>query len=245
MTLFAVMNINAQDNNESNDDVILFLQSGSQIEGKVLEWIPGDKIVFLASWGSEITFEAEAVKKIVQKSSIGAINKSLYNFRETGVYYSLKGNFITGNSGSRANAVNGIGFSASAGHRFNRFFSLGGGIGWDQYIWNSGEELIPLFAEVSGFFNQTNTSLMYNLQLGYSLALKDEDYLISHAKGGWMVYPSIGVRFGKNPNTKYFFDIGYKFQNAEYTYDDQWTFGTRSEQTLKYQRLTLRFGLLL
>ncbi|MBT8191404.1 MAG: hypothetical protein KJO29_13315 [Bacteroidia bacterium] len=225
--------------------VIVYLNDGSQVEGDIINWMPGYIIEIKTAWSDNVTFRQEDIKKVIQKSTLKQKHIVPYNFKEKGLNYSLKWQMITGNAGSRANSVNGIGFSVSAGHRFNRFISLGGGMGWDQYVWNSGEKLIPFFAEFSGFAHQSQTSLMYNLQLGYSLALKDEDYLISHARGGIMVYPSIGLRFGRNENIKYTFDIGYKFQKAEFHYDDVWEWGRRSEQNLLYKRLTLRFGLLL
>lgn len=238
--------INAQENeSDLSKEAIVYLKDGSQVEGEILNWMPGYIIEIKTSWSEKVTFRQEDIKKVIQKSTIKQGFTVPYNFREKGVYYSFKAQMITGNPGSRANDVNGIGISVSAGHRFNRHISIGGGIGYDQYVWNSGEKLIPFFAEVGGFTHQSNNSLMYNLQIGYSLAKEDEDYLLSHAKGGIMIYPAIGIRFGRNENIKYTFDVGYKFQKAEFHYDDGWDWGRRSEQNILYKRLTLRFGLLL
>ena len=247
LCLVGSVHINAQEDNteDQSKQVIVYLKDGSQVEGQILNWMPGLLIEIKTSWSEKVTFRQEDIKKVIQKSTIKQGYNVPYNFNEKGVYYTLKGQMITPNPGTRANDINGIGISISAGHRFNRFLSLGAGIGWDQFIWNSGEKLIPLFAEISGFTHQNHSSLMYNLQLGYSFANEDEDYLLSHAKGGVMIYPAIGIRFGKNENIKYIFDIGYKFQKAEYHYDDTWEWGRRSEQNVLYKRLTLRFGLLL
>ncbi len=246
LSLFMNTTVHGQEEVQvDNSEVILYLKSGSRIEGKIISWEPNKSIQLSTTWGSVIRFDTRDVKKVIQKSTLAISVENPYNFKDQGIYYTVKGNFITGNPGNRAKSVNGIGFSMSAGHRFNRYLSVGAGLGWDQYVWNSGEELIPLFTEISGFLNESNSSLMYNLQVGYSIALKDQDYLMSYAKGGLMVYPSIGIRFGTNKTIKYTLDIGYKFQNAEFTYDDQWTFGTKSEQDLLYRRLTIRFGLLL
>ena len=229
---------------DQSRQVVIHLENGSRINGDVVEWKPNEFITIETAWNDEITFPWTMVKKVVQTSAQkNAIQP--YNFKETGLYISPAAALITGNGGNRAKGRNGISFSVSAGHRFNKYLSVGGGIGWDQFIWNSGEELIPLFAEITGYTTERNSSFRYSLQAGYSLALKDEDYLISNAKGGWMLYPAVGIRFGSNPNTKYFFDVGYKFQRAEFSYDDPWDFGRRSDQRILYKRLTIRFGLLL
>ena len=229
---------------ELSKQVIIYLENGSKIQGEVVEWKHGELLTILTAWNDEITFPWKIIKKAVQTSTRQNVVQP-YNFKESGLYFSPSAALITGNGGNRAKGQNGISVAFSAGHRFNKLLSIGGGIGWDQYIWNSGEELVPLFAELSGYTSETNSSFRYVLQAGYSIALKDEDYLISNSKGGWMLYPAVGVRFGSNPNTKYFFDIGYKFQRAEFSYDDQWEFGRRSDQRILYKRLTIRFGLLL
>ncbi|NNE26579.1 MAG: hypothetical protein HKN09_07030 [Saprospiraceae bacterium] len=233
-----------QSQDSSNNQVYIHLENGSKISGEAVSWDHGESITILTGWGEEITFPWRIIKKVVQLNAQEAQIQP-YNFKETGLYISPSAALITGNDGNRAKGQNGISVSVSAGHRFNKYLAIGGGLGWDQYIWNSGEELIPFFGEISGYTSERNTSFRYALQAGYSLALSDEDYLISNSKGGWMLYPAVGVRFGNNPNNKYFFDIGYKFQKAEFTYDDAWDIGRRSQQRLLYKRLTIRFGLLL
>ena len=122
--------------------------------------------------------------------------------------------------------------------------AIGAGIGYDRYIFNSGEDMIPVFAEFTGYFQPKHASLFYNLQTGYSFASTDDVYLLSEAKGGLMVYPSLGIRFGTG-NVKYTLDVGYKFQDAEFTYDEQWSIDQHRVQDVKFKRLTLRFGILL
>ena len=245
----ATFSVGAQDSqinalNESH--VVVYLNSGSKIEGKMLHWEMDLYIEIETTWGQKLRFYENQYKKFIQKSALETkpLQSVVYNFKEKGFYSAIKGQLILGNDGPRAKGAEGIGFSASVGHKFNRFLAIGGGIGYDQYILNSGEDMIPLFTEFSGFFQAKNTSLFYNLQTGYSFASTDDVYLLSEAKGGLMVYPSIGIRFGGR-DIKYTFDIGYKFQDAEFTYDDQWDIDRKRVQDVKFKRLTLRFGILL
>lgn len=235
---------------------LIILNSGDLIDGYIIEWSSDEKIKLKLDGISDIlTIEQSEIKKIYPKSDFNdedlntIINKGLkpkasYNFNDQGIYYSARVQMIVPNDGDRANGVFGFGMSVSAGHKFSRLFSLGAGFGYDQYIWNSGEELIPVFAEVSGYITPTNTSLYYNLQTGYSFALSDDQYGITEATGGLMVYPAIGIRFGKEIQ-KFSLDVGYKFQKANYTYRDIWTSTTFHDQSLHYKRMSVRFSIIL
>jgi len=241
----AASGIIAQDSADPEEAsaVILELTTGTTIEGYVNDWVIGEYIDIRTAWNESIVLPSSIIERVIQKSTLETSFLNSYRFRETGVYYSGKLQLIAGNEGQRAKAVNGLGFSISAGYRFNRWASVGLGSGYDRFIWNSGENFIPVFAEYTCFFNPKNTSLFTSIQAGYSFAYKDNDFLLIEAKGGAMVYPAIGLRFGRY-DTKYTIDFGYKFQKAELTYTDQWQ-PARSEQRLTYRRLTLRFGILL
>jgi len=243
--ILTCVGINAQENTEQTDqrEVVVELISGTIMEGTINEWIIEEYLDLRTAWSKSITIPANIIKKVIQKSTMDAMSMNHYRFREKGIYYSAKAQFIAGNEGPRANAVNGIGASFSVGHRFNRFVCLGGGIGYDRFVWNSGENFVPLFLEYTSYLVPKNTSLYANVQAGYSLAFEDEDNLLISAKGGFMVYPAIGLRIGSLEN-KFTMDLGYKFQKAELTYADNWS-PTRSEQRLTYKRLTFRIGILM
>ncbi|MDA8693360.1 hypothetical protein N9L92_04795 [Saprospiraceae bacterium] len=243
---------------QKNDKTIIVMKSGSIIEGEIINWEDKDHLILKCKGIVDpIVIEQKKIKNIftqdnMDKNLLRNKSKGLRtfsrsiknNFKERGLYTTLKGQFITANDGDRANGVNGYGVSVSAGHRFCRLLAVGGGLGYDQFIWDSGEEMIPIFAEVSGFFNNSPTSVFYNLQTGYSFALSDEEFFIESTKGGFSIYPSIGLRFGQG-ETKMTLDFGYKIQNATYTYSDIWTNTTTREQNLTYKRMTLRLGVLL
>jgi len=223
--------------------VIVHLNSGSSIVGYVNEWVIDEYIDLKTSWNDHFVLPMDKVEKVIPVLDNNFSGNFPYVFKETGIYYSAKAQFITGNDGPRANSVNGVGASFSAGYRFNRWNSVGLGVGYDRFIWKSGENMIPIFLEYASYFSAKNTSLYFNGQIGYSLAFSDDQYLLQEAEGGRMIYPSLGIRFGKF-ETKYTLDLGYKFQKATLTYGNQWT-TDRSEQRIQYKRLCLRFGILM
>ncbi len=244
LVLFSVGQLSAQSEQvPDNRMAIIHLKNGNLVEGEIIDWNFGESITIKFPWGATTKFQQYEIKKITQKSAKANL-QAPYSFKENGIYYNVRTHIIAGNDGQRANGVFGTGVSLSAGHRFNRWFSLGGGIGYDRFIWESGENLIPIFAEVTGFFNPKNTSLFYNLQSGYSFASTDEQYLLIEAKGGFMVYPNIGIRWG-HESTSFLVSFGYKFQNAEFTYANPWNFGETSRHDILYKRMTLGFGVTL
>lgn len=232
-----------EEGSHSNTEAVVYLKGGTKVKGEIKEWIFGEYILLNMPWGAELKLEAKQIKRVIQVDALDH-DKASYNFNENGIYYTAKAQVITGNEGPRAKGVFGFGFSGSVGYRFNRLLGVGAGIGYDKFIWESGENIIPVFAEVNGFLSPSNSSLFYNLQIGYGFAQINDAYFLTEAKGGLMVYPSLGLRFGKE-NTKMTIDIGYKFQNATFTYEDQWTRTTSSEQDVLFKRLSLRFGIYL
>lgn len=223
---------------------IVHLKSGSKVEGEIIDWKIGEYIRLKLPWGQEHTFLENHIKKVIQKSTLNSKTRAVhdYVFKQEGLYISPRIHTIAGNAGNRANGVWGLGGSISAGHRFNRLLSVGAGFGYDRYIWRSGENFLPVFAEISGFFMPSNRSFFYNLQLGYAFAFTDEEYLLNEARGGYMVYPNVGYSWGLN-ETKLGLSLGYKFQDAKLTYANAWNFGERYEQDLLYKRLCFSFSL--
>ncbi len=232
---------------EIKEEVVVYLKSGTIFSGYVKEWKVGELITIVTDAGGEYTFKGDTIEKVLQmklyEKSMNTKFETPYNFKESGTYYAIKGSFIKGNTGDRANENPGLGISALVGKRFNRLVGVGVGVGYDSYILESGERVVPIFVEASGYLSPKHTTLAYGLSAGYSLAFNNQNYGIIDAKGGLMAHPTIGMRFGKR-SMKYTLDLGYRFQKAEFTYRDLWDGRSRREQRLLYKRVTLRFGVL-
>ena len=232
------------DSSAEEDMYIIKLKTGSIFEAEILEWDILDTIKVKTKWNDNLVLPTKTVDKIMQKSSLSAIKKGKpYNFKEEGIYYAGRLLAIAPNGGERGGDNLGFGFSFSVGKKFSRLAAVGVGLGYDKYLIESGEVVIPLFVEYSSFFMPKHNSLFFNIQTGYSFAFANENYGIIEAKGGVMAYPSLGIRFGENKE-KYTLDFGYKFQKAEFTYNSNFS-SLRREQRLTYKRLSLRLGILL
>lgn len=229
---------------QTSDDkrAVLFLKGGSQLAVSIVDWDPAVGIKVITIWDQEMFFPADVIDKVQALTT--DTNKSHYIFREKGIYYTMAAGLITGNNSIRNSDKNGYTLSFSSGYRFHRLLSIGLGTSVDQYTYGSGERMHPIFLDLRSYLLPSNSTFVFNLQTGYSLAFKNENKGIVDAKGGFMVYPSLGMSFGSSEN-KYSIDFGYKFQQATWKYGNQWDSRSSIEYDLIYQRFVLRFGIVL
>ena len=244
--LFIGFQINGQveeDKSKIEKQAVVYLKGGTQLEVTILDWDLEKGITAKTLWGQEIFFPNDKVLKVKSYSNKARWNP--YRFRKKGIYYALYGGFITSNHGQRLNGTNGYTFSFSSGYRFNRFLSIGLGTGIDQYAHRSGEKVHPIFLDLRSFLTAHNTTFVFNLQTGYSFAFNDENKNIIDSDGGFMFYPNIGLSFGEG-ETKYSFDVGYKFQKANWTYSNsRWDARNQTDYRMNYKRFVIRLGFVL
>lgn len=236
--------VNAQNENQANEEkrAIVYLKGGTQLEVYIINWDLEKGVTATTLWGQEIFFPNDKVAKV--KSYSKTVKWNPYKFRDKGIYYALFGGLITSNHGERLNERNGYTLSFSSGYRFHRLFSVGLGTGIDQYASKSGERVHPIFVDLRSFLFAQNTTIVVNVQTGYGLAFNNANEGIVDSKGGFLFYPNIGLSFGGS-ETKYSFDIGYKFQQADWTYASSWDVRNRTEHRMNYQRFVMRFGMVL
>lgn len=226
---------------DEKERAIIYLKGGSQIEATIIEWVEDSGVKLITLWGQEMFFPADRIHKI---KSLTKKTSSHYVFKEKGIFYSMSAGLITGNNGVRNAETNGYTFSFSSGIRLHRLLSIGIGTSVDQYAHGFGEKMHPIFIDLRSYLLPKNSTFVVNLQTGYSLAFKNENKGITHAKGGFMFYTSLGMSFGDSV-TKYSIDLGYKFQKATWVYTNQWDTRLSNEFRLDYQRFVLRFGIVL
>ncbi len=129
----------------------------------------------------------------------------------------------------------------SAGYYVKPWLSVGAGLGIDTY-----EELVtPVFLEAKVYTPGAATAPYFSLQTGYGIAVtrlfnKDE---FDRSRGGFMWYPSVGIRLASRRNADFHLDFGYKFQKVVHHFDypdDWWT--TEEIERLWYRSFAVRLG---
>ena len=115
---------------QNANKAIIVLNSGSILEGQIIEWDDDRELVLLCNGITEsITINHKDIQKIIPTGEMdeallnekalrvkNIANIKNYNFKHTGLYATAKGHFITANVGNRANGVNGFGLSLSLIH---------------------------------------------------------------------------------------------------------------------------------
>lgn len=119
------------------------------------------------------------------------------------------------------------------GHQFNPYFAIGGGLGIDNYDFG----LIPFYLDLRGQVLKKAISPYYALNAGYAIAFSGDDESAEY-RGGWMVNPSVGLRFATKEKVSFLFEVGYKMQKAQVSSErfgwiDKWT----------YRRISIKAGI--
>ncbi len=213
------------------------LKDGSVYQGVIKQYVEGEKLILQLGPNIIKTIKDKDIKMLIQDGAVAQTSGSnqvtlstphkAYQFQEKGLYFESNAQLMLGSSaffstaenGTRINKIDpGIGAQLIGGYQVNRFIGVGAGIGLDYYYLNSGETLMPVFADVRGYLLKRNVSPMYKLQAGYGIAFLDEDRGMESATGGMMWYPAIGVRLGASKSANFMLDFGVKIQKADYVF---------------------------
>lgn len=241
--IITILTIFAAQLSAQNDK--LFLHNDSKIVGKLLHYKPGDSIHFELNNGEKIVFAEKDVKRIVMAEIKQAKE---YRFREKGFYNATYVGFSFGKSkipwSSQNQLKAGISLENITGYQLNRWIGAGVSIGYDNYyITGNDANVISVGSEVRGYLTKQNTALYYRIGggVGFPMADTKDGLNLSGFKGGLMLHPAIGVRFGASPKMNFFIDLGTKFQQVHFNQIFEWS---ENRYTITYQRWILRGGLM-
>lgn len=218
---------------------VVYLHNGKKLEGKILNYSPGESMEFKTLGGAEVTILDYQLRKIKVKK-IGRVKvRKLYDLPEKGFYHSYTFGILTNSGGGANGRLMGTEVTASAGYHFDRLTGVGLGFGWDNYHPAAGEQVIPVFAEARRFLSDQASAPFVLLRAGYGVALKNPDATIRGASGGWMFNPMAGWRLSGRRGMNLSLGLGMKFQKADFLYESS---SSRSEIDLLYKRLQLQVG---
>jgi len=225
---------------------IVWLKDGSKLTGTILKWELERGMEFQLLTGAVIVIPKAEINRVMQDTPYVSDDRGrrepyfreprVYAFKEEGWYHNTSG-FIN------FSFMGGAGIHHAMGFRFNRLLGIGLGTGIETHDFNNVRNIIPVYAEVRGFFFPKKITPYYAVKLGYGFALTDELAGTSEAKGGIHFSPEMGVRFGGRDVT-YYAGLEYKIQNATFTSSDFIFGGGVFTEKISYRRLELRTGLL-
>jgi hypothetical protein len=232
--------VQLQAQNKQFKDVV-YLYDGSRMTGNVLSYKPDESIVLELSTGQQLVFLAKNIKKVVMGvPSIEKVNEP-YEFKERGLYNASSLSLSFGKS-TYTNSV-GIGLQHTVGYQFNRILGAGLGVSYENlYLQNSAEgRMFSVFGELRGYLSKHNTAFYYNLAGGVAFPVAKATENLTGHKGGLLVYPAFGMRFGASKRYNFFMDVGAKIQNVSYNILTEFQ---QDYYSVTYRRWVLRGGIL-
>lgn len=246
-------NLNAQ------SEVMVHLENGSQIRGQIQENEEDGIYILTLSDGSELILEATQIKHIDHSPEDYRILHDGRRLLTKGRYTAFGFHTLTARPAAEWQPGYrwAVGGHFSMGHQFNQKLAVGAGAGLDFHE----EVFLPVFAEVTGLLDHKIFSLenagkkgykvplTYGLQVGWNFPveewLRGDDNDFEQTKGGWLVYPSVGLAFPSRSGHTLKIDFGYKFQRFARKMDtSQWWWGNDYEQSDKVtlKSVALRAG---
>ena len=232
---------------------VVYLKNGSVFKTKIIDYRQGDTITVEIAGGHILKFADADIEKIQQLSMVTAEPQVVVRERKKSLTrdaYPVKGGYGFGNAafsgqtgglfGTTASIIN---FEGGGGYQFNRFLGIGLGSGYNLYDQNRGESVIPLYVDYRMYPFKKNLGPYLHLIGGYGFALKEENFGIIEAKGGILFHPAIGWRVAAGDKFFFTFDLGARFQTAEYTQENQWWLSGRTIREVTYRRTTFRIGI--
>jgi hypothetical protein len=129
------------------------------------------------------------------------------------------------------------------GYQFKRLLGAGIGVSYENlYLEGISEgRLLSVFSEVRGYLSRHNSSFYYNFTSGVAFPVAKSSENLTDHRGGLMVYPAFGLRFGGSKRFNFFVDIGAKFQTVYYNTITEFQ---NDRYTVTYKRWALRGGIL-
>jgi hypothetical protein len=223
-----------------NDKV--YLQNDTRLVGKITYYKPNDSLIIEMKNGQTLFFHDKDVKKIV----MGEIKvEKPYAFRERGLYNITYFNLNFAKRINYGDPNIGVALQNTTGFQFNRWLGAGLGFGLDNYyITGNDANVLSVYSEIRGYLNADNRAFYYTVAGGVGFPLvqkRDRQVNLTGHRGGFMLHPAIGLRFGASPKFNFFMDIGTKFQRIKLDQINQWS---ENHFTVTYQRWVLRGGIM-
>ena len=242
LAFFFMYGLSAQEKATHYD--VIYLKDGSEFRGALLEYQP-TYVTIKALGGKELRFEKDQIAKVVQEPIIVGKAKKPYLFKERGVYKALLFSVTPGTAAWNDDFAKGYGGKAVVGYQWNRWIGTGLGVGIENYYPGQGETVYPVFLELRGYLKEDNIAPYYTFSGGYAFTIVDEESRIIESKGGTLIHPAIGVRFGASDKANFTMDIGVQLQKATFGRGANGWGGLETvDYQMYYKRLAIRMGLL-
>lgn len=183
---------------------VVYLKNGTVIRGLIIEFIPDQSIKIKTNDGNIFFHRIEEIEKITREPyNLEKITINNKQIKQSGFtnYIGVHLGMINENSENFMFGLHNV-----SSYLFNPYFSVGVGIGIEQYI---EEVYFPLFLDIHTYFSHSIVSPFFSINLGRQIGSRNY-------KGGLMINPSFGVKAYFNAKMAIDLSLGYRFQGYEY-----------------------------
>ncbi len=215
---------------QNNMEEVVYLKNGSVIRGIIIEQIPNQSIKIQTKDRNVFVFKYDDIEKITKenlplentgnKSKETAFKKSGF-INQTEINYSPGIGYLEYGNYNVKNTANSYGFRTVNGFQLNEHFSIGVGIGIDNY---QNATLFPITLDSRVTILKGKVSPVFIWNFGYAVGLND-------IKGGIIMNPQIGIKTFISKNVAYLFNFGYKLLGQEITYLDGYNYSNPISKT--------------
>ncbi len=190
---------------DTSDDVIIILENGHKIHGKLLHYDPLKGAKISMGHGNEVFLDLKMIKRLETVRVV----ETPYRFKEKGFMSHAGISILNGSTHS------GFSLNYEGMWGFHRLLSLGMGFGVDNYYSSEGYNIMPTFISVRSYLRaQDKTPFLY-ARTGYAWAFKDADVGQVEADGGLMWNIGAGFRLASG-DTMFNIYSGIKVQKSDY-----------------------------
>lgn len=244
--------------NELNTKYTVMLADGEKVNGKLLEYVFGEKVVLVLDDGDVRVLQWQEVRRLTAVETgpdgDGKETKPDTLAKENTApeidrpwRHQVTGGLNFGRAFGPFDRVNIYGYSLS--YHYVRPVGpvlLGLGLDGTLFSYSRGENVLALSALVEYQLLRNRRGSPYlRLEGGPSLPFgrPGDEARITNPGLGYLIHPSVGYVFGPNDRTALtlFVDVGYRFANANFTLEPG--FGDGFLRRTEYQRFCLRGGL--
>lgn len=212
-----------------SERIKVILNNGTVLYGELIAYSPETGLIMQIK-GHNITIKNQDIKRF--KMLNRSVEKTYLPLKRKKIYYRTNFGLLSNTNGT------GTTMNISALYQFNSYFSAGVGIGVDNYYFNAPHNIFPVFTEFKGYLMDKSSSPFVSLKTGYSFSTPHEESGQLAARGGILLNPTFGYRFGSRG---IMFDIysGLRYQKAYYE-KGGWAFST---QDILWRRIELGMAL--
>ncbi len=220
----------AQSETKKSEETVVVLKSGSKLQGKLISYDPNTEVE-IEILGRLLTLPSSEVKRIVMPTSSRNINISRIQTKK--IYHRTNVGILSNDNG------NGISLNYSALYQHSRWLAVGLGAGIDNYYFQRGRNVYPIFTEIKSYLVDGNSSPYVSLKSGYGFIATNAEENQTNTKGGMIINPTFGYRLGSSGVFMDFY-IGFRFQSAEYEVNNGWS---KSHQDIQWNRIETGIGI--